>query len=192
MGYIKETYEEGSTALKARTLEVEKHDEGMAWGAVYAQYLSPVADVRAQSTGLSIEKQCFVERKTAFGRSELHPLEKEGGLRVGDKLVIRLVLRLDRAMDYVQLKDSRAACLEPTATLSGYRWTGGFGYYAETKDASTRFFFDHLGKGTYVLEYSCRVSQAGTYQPGLATVQCAYAPEMAAHSAAGEALQVAE
>lgn len=192
LGYIKETYEEGSAALKARTLEVEKHDEGMAWGAVYAQYLSPVADVRAQSTGLSIEKQCFVERKTAIGRSELHPLEKGGGLRVGDKLVIRLVLRLDRAMDYVQLKDSRAACLEPTATLSGYRWTGGFGYYAETKDASTRFFFDHLGKGTYVLEYSCRASQAGTYQPGLATVQCAYAPEMAAHSAAGEALQVAE
>lgn len=192
LGYIKETYEEGSAALKARTLEMEKHDEGMAWGAVYAQYLSPVADVRAQSTGLSIEKQCFVERKTAFGRSELHPLEKEGGLRVGDKLVIRLVLRLDRAMDYVQLKDSRAACLEPTATLSGYRWTGGFGYYAETKDASTCFFFDHLGKGTYVLEYSCRASQAGTYQPGLATVQCAYAPEMAAHSAAGEALQVAD
>lgn len=192
LGYIKETYEEGSAALKARTLEVEKHDEGMAWGAVYAQYLSPVADVRAQSTGLSIEKQCFVERKTAFGRSELHPLEKEDGLHVGDKLVIRLVLRLDRAMDYVQLKDSRAACLEPTATLSGYRWAGGFGYYGETKDASTRFFFDHLGKGTYVLEYSCRVSQAGTYQPGLSTVQCAYAPEMAAHSAAGEALQVAD
>lgn len=190
LGYIKETYEEGNAALKARTLEVEKHDEGMAWGAVYAQYLSPVADVRAQSTGLSIEKQCFVERKTAFGRSELHPLEKEGGLRVGDKLVIRLVLRLDRAMDYVQLKDSRAACLEPTATLSGYRWTGGFGYYAETKDASTRFFFDHLGKGTYVLEYSCRVSQVGTYQSGLATVQCAYAPEMAAHSSADTPLQV--
>lgn len=192
LGYIKETYEEGNAALKARTLEVEKHDEGMAWGTVYAQYLSPVADVRAQSTGLSIEKQCFVERKTASGRSELHPLEKEGGLRVGDKLVIRLVLRLDRAMDYVQLKDSRAACLEPTATLSGYRWTGGFGYYAETKDASTRFFFDHLSKGTYVLEYSCRVSQVGTYQSGLATVQCAYAPEMAAHSSAGTPLQVKE
>lgn len=192
LGYIKETYEEGNAALNARTLEVEKHDEGMAWGAVYAQYLSPVADVRAQSTGLSIEKQCFVERKTAFGRSELYPLENGSGLRVGDKLVIRLVLRLDRAMDYVQLKDSRAACLEPTATLSGYRWTGGFGYYAETKDASTRFFFDHLGKGTYVLEYSCRVSQAGTYQPGLATVQCAYAPEMAAHSSAGTPLQVRE
>lgn len=192
LGYIKETYEEGNAALKARTLEVKKYDEGMAWGAVYAQYLSPVADVRAQSTGLFIEKQCFVERKTAFGRSELYPLEKEGGLRVGDKLVIRLVLRLDRAMDYVQLKDSRAACLEPTATLSGYRWTGGFGYYAETKDASTRFFFDHLSKGTYVLEYSCRVSQVGTYQSGLATVQCAYAPEMAAHSSAGTPLQVKE
>ena len=192
LGYIKETYEEGNAALKARTLEVVKHDEGMAWGAVYAQYLSPVADVRAQSTGLSVEKQCFVERKTMLGRASLYPLQSGDGLRVGDKVVIRLVLRLDRAMDYVQLKDSRAACLEPTATLSGYRWTGGFGYYAETKDASTRFFFDRLGKGTYVLEYSCRVSQAGVYQPGLATVQCAYAPEMAAHSSAGAPLRVKE
>ncbi len=192
LGYIKETYEEGHAAFKARALEVEKHDEGMAWGAVYAQYLSPVADVRAQGTGLSIEKQCFVERKTNLGRASLYPLQSGDGLRVGDKVVVRLVLRLDRAMDYVQLKDNRAACLEPTATLSGYRWTGGFGYYAETKDASTRFFFDHLGKGTYVLEYSCRVSLAGTYQSGLATVQCAYAPEMAAHSSAGAPLRVKE
>ena len=192
LGYIRETYGEGSAALKARTAEVEKHDEGMAWGAVYARYLSPVDDVRAQSTGLSVEKQYFVERKTAASRSELHPIESGDGLRVGDKLVIRLVLRLDRAMDYVRLKDSRAACLEPTAALSGYRRMGGVGCYAETKDASTRFFFDHLGKGTYVLEYSCRVSQAGTYRSGLADVQCAYAPEMAAHSSAGAPLRVKE
>ena len=36
------------------------------------------------------------------------------------------------------------------------------GYYVDIKDASTNFFFDHLGKGVYVLEYSYRVSRAGT------------------------------
>ena len=51
------------------------------------------------------------------------------------------------------------------------------------KSASTNFFFDHLGKGVYVLEYSYRVSRAGTYETGLATMQCAYAPEYASHSA---------
>ena len=154
----------------------------MAWGAVYTQYLSPVTDVKQQGGELAVEKQLYVERLDASGHPTLHPLTEGTSLRVGDKVVARLVLRLERAMDYVQLKDSRAACLEPTAVLSGYRWGGSFGYYAETKDASSRFFFDHLGKGVYVLEYSCYVTRSGVYQCGLATAQCAYAPEMVAHS----------
>ena len=156
----------------------------MAWGAVYAQYLSPVADVKLQGGELAVEKQLYVERVDASGHPTLHPLEEGTALRVGDKIVTRLVLRLERAMDYVQLKDSRAACLEPTSVLSGYRRSGSFDYYAETKDASSRFFFDHLGKGVYVLEYSCWVARAGEYQSGLATLQCAYAPEMVAHTGA--------
>ena len=67
--------------------------------------------------------------------------------------------------------------------LSGYRWANGAGYYVEVKDASTNFFFDGLGKGVYVLEYSYRVARSGHYETGLATIQCAYAPEYAAHSA---------
>jgi len=30
---------------------------------------------------------------------------------------------------------------------------GRTGYYESTKDASTNFFFNWLGKGTYVFEY---------------------------------------
>ena len=40
-----------------------------------------------------------------------------------------------------------------------------------------------LNKGTYVLEYSYRVDRAGSYEAGIATIQSAYAPEYAAHSA---------
>ncbi|MDR1004401.1 MAG: hypothetical protein LBL97_05270, partial [Prevotellaceae bacterium] len=44
-------------------------------------------------------------------------------------------------------------------------------------------FFDSLSKGVYVLEYSYRVARSGTYEGGLSTIQCAYAPEYAAHAA---------
>ena len=92
-------------------------------------------------------------------------------------------IRADRAMDFVQLKDQRGACFEPIGSVSGYNWSNGIGYYVDIKDASTNFFFDHLGKGVYVLEHSYRISRAGTYETGLATMQCAYAPEYASHSA---------
>lgn len=117
------------------------------------------------------------------GKKELQPITASTQLAVGDKVVSCLTIRLDRAMDFVQLKDQRGACFEPMNSLSGYRWNGGIGYYVEIEDASTNFFFDSLSKGVYVLEYSYRVARSGQYEAGLATIQCAYAPEYAAHSA---------
>ena len=108
---------------------------------------------------------------------------------VGDKVVARLVLTLDRAMDFVQLKESDGACLEPDKNLSGYRWNGEMGYYVDVKDATTNFFFDHLDKGVYVLEQAYRVSRVGTYQVGPATLLCAYAPEFVAVSS-GSSLEI--
>ena len=164
---------------------IPQSNAGIAWGAVYAQYLSPISDVKQQGGALNIEKKLFVERISADGQKSLQPLTEVAQLFVGDKIVSRLTVRLDRAMDFVQLKDQRGACFEPENSLSGYRWNNGVGYYAEVEDAGTNFFFDHLGKGVYVLEHSYRVARGGTYETGLATVQCAYAPEYASHSAGG-------
>lgn len=185
LGYVKEVFAQGSPEVKAKSVTVEKRDAGIAWGAVYAQYLSPISDVKQQGGALNIEKKLFVERISADGQKSLQPLTEVAQLFVGDKIVSRLTVRLDRAMDFVQLKDQRGACFEPENSLSGYRWNNGVGYYAEVEDAGTNFFFDHLGKGVYVLEHSYRVARGGTYETGLATVQCAYAPEYASHSAGG-------
>ena len=185
LGYVKEVFAQGSPEVKAKSVTVEKRDAGIAWGAVYAQYLSPISDVKQQGGALNIEKKLFVERISADGQKSLQPLTEVAQLLVGDKIVSRLTVRLDRAMDFVQLKDQRGACFEPENSLSGYRWNNGVGYYAEVEDAGTNFFFDHLGKGVYVLEHSYRVARGGTYETGLATVQCAYAPEYASHSAGG-------
>ena len=181
LGYIKRSFTQ-KNVVDARKIEVEKRNPGIAWGAVYAEFESPVSDVKQQGGDLNVEKQLYVER-TVNNVPQLQPITAKTVLQVGDKVVSRLSIRVDRPMDFVQLKDQRGACFEPIGSVSGYRWNNGIGYYVDIKDASTNFFFDHLGKGVYVLEYSYRVSRAGTYETGLATMQCAYAPEYASHSA---------
>lgn len=181
LGYIKQSFTQ-KNVVDARTIVVEKKTPGIAWGAVYAQYEAPISDVKQQGGELNVQKQLYVERMVN-NAPQLQPITKETILRIGDKVVSRLSIRTDRAMDFVQLKDQRGACFEPIESISGYRWGNGIGYYVDIKDASTNFFFDRLGKGVYVLEYSYRVSRAGTYETGLATMQCAYAPEYASHSA---------
>jgi hypothetical protein len=95
---------------------------------------------------------------------------------------VRIELRADREMDFVQMKDMRAAGLEPIDVISTYKWQDGLGYYQATKDASTNFFFDRLRKGIYVFEYDLRVNNAGTFSNGITTIQSMYAPEFTSHS----------
>lgn len=182
LGYIKRSFTQ-KNVVDARAVKVEKKTPGIAWGAVYAQYESPISDVKQQGGELNVEKRLYVERMVN-NVAQLNPITEKTVLQVGDKVVSRLSIRVDRPMDFVQLKDQRGACFEPIESLSGYRWNSGMSYYVDIKDASTNFFFDYLGKGVYVLEYSYRVSRQGTYETGLATIQCAYAPEYASHSAA--------
>ncbi|HAS43728.1 MAG TPA: hypothetical protein DCS93_24820, partial [Microscillaceae bacterium] len=88
----------------------------------------------------------------------------------------------DRLMEYVHMKDMRAAGLEPVNTISRYKWQDGLGYYESTRDAATHFFFGALPKGVYVFEYGLRVTHAGDFSNGITTIQCMYAPEFASHS----------
>lgn len=181
LGYIKKTFTDKKT-VNTDEIIVEKRDPGIAWGAVYAQFEENLDKVVRQGSGLNVDKKLYVEMIVNNNR-RLQPVIGKTQLKVGDKVVVRLTVRLDRTMDFVQLKDQRAACLEPVEVLSGYRNVGDVGCYVAVKDASTDFFFDTLNKGTYVLEYSYRVDRAGSYEAGIATIQSAYAPEYAAHSA---------
>ncbi|HNP53772.1 MAG TPA: alpha-2-macroglobulin family protein, partial [Ferruginibacter sp.] len=123
-----------------------------AWGAVYWQYFEDLDRVTGAETPLSLQKNILVERNSANG-PVLQALDDQTEVQVGDKLTIRLILKADRDMEFVHLKDMRAAGTEPVNVLSGYRWQGGLAYYESTGDAATNLFFDWLPKGTYVFEY---------------------------------------
>jgi uncharacterized protein YfaS (alpha-2-macroglobulin family) len=163
-------------------LQVENPNEGPAWGAMHWQYFEDLDRITSAETPLSLRKQLFREDWTEDG-PELVEVAPGMTLAPGDRLKVRVEIRVDRQMDYVHLKDMRAAGFEPAETLSGYQYQGGLGYYRSIRDASTNFFIEHLPQGTWVLEYDLRVNLAGTYSNGIATLQCFYAPEFNSHSA---------
>jgi Bacterial Alpha-2-macroglobulin MG10 domain/Alpha-2-macroglobulin family/MG2 domain len=152
-----------------------------SWGAIYWQYFENLDKITVAQTQLSINKNLFIEKNSDRG-TVLEAVSEKNILKPGDKLKMRIIIKTDRDLEYVHLKDMRAACLEPVNVLSGYQWQGGQGYYQTTQDASTSFFFDRLSKGTYVFEYPVFVTTSGNYNNGISILECMYAPEFAAHS----------
>lgn len=171
IGYIKKTV--SGDVMNIKKVSVDKEGTGMGWGAVYAQYLESMDQISGQGNGLSVSRQLYKGDEA---------LNESAPLKVGDKITVRLTVKADRDMDFVQIKDDRAACMEPLQAVSGFRWSNGLGYYQATKDASTQFFIDQMRKGTYVIEYQVYVNRTGEYQAGIATVQSAYAPEFGGHT----------
>ena len=181
-GYFKHTWPAGEITPAQGRVTVAKPDAGVAWGALYWQYFEQLDKLTDAATGLQLTRQLFREQRTAGG-PVLAPLTPAAPLQVGDVLVVRLVLRADRALEYVHLKDQRAAGLELINQTSGYQYQSGLGYYESPRDAATSFFISYFPKGTHTFEYRLRAAQAGNFSGGLSELQCLYAPEFAAHSA---------
>ncbi|MBK8614119.1 MAG: hypothetical protein IPN85_11710 [Flavobacteriales bacterium] len=162
-------------------VRVTTSTDGVQWGALHWQYLERMDKVTPHESPFSIKKQVLLTEQTDAG-PKLVALNGPRALKVGDLITIRIELRADRYVDYVHLKDLRAAGLEPTEALSGYQYQGGLGYYQSIRDASMNFFFDRIAPGTYVFEYTLRVTHSGDFSNGITTAQCMYAPEFSSHS----------
>ena len=152
-----------------------------SWGSVYWQYFENLDEITFSETPLKLSKKIFIEKNSDKGPI-LIPVNNGDKLHIGDKIKVRIVLRVDRDMEYVHMKDMRASCMEPANVISQYKYQDGLGYYETTKDVSTHFFFGYLNKGTYVFEYPMFVTHAGNFSNGITTIQSMYAPEFTAHS----------
>ena len=179
-GFYEERFVRGEIDPAMGQITVRKVDEGVSWGSVHWQYLEDMSKVTPyEGTPLQLRKDLYIKETTDQGQV-LYPVD--GPLAVGDELVVRIELRVDRDMEYVHMKDQRGSGTEPVNVLSRYRYQDGLGYYESTRDTATHFFMDYLPKGTYVFEYSTRVQHKGQYQTGIASIQCMYAPEFNSHS----------
>jgi hypothetical protein len=181
-GYFKKIWSADEVKPQFGEVKVTRKSKGVSWGALYWQYFEELDKITPHETPLKLQKQLFLVRLTPAGEV-MTPVTAQTLLKPGDKIRVRIELRTDRDMEYVHLKDMRAAGFEPVNVFSHYKYQGGIGYYESTRDAATNFFIDYLRKGTYVFEYDLRAALAGDFSNGITTIQCMYAPEFTSHSA---------
>lgn len=179
-GFYQEKFGRGEIKPEQGRITLKKVDKGVAWGSVHWSYLEDMSKVTAyDGTPLKLTKTLYTRQLTKKG-PVLEPVK--GPVKVGDELVVRIVLNTDRDMEYIHLKDHRGSGTEPVNVLSQYRFQDGLAYYETTRDTASHFFIDYLPKGTYVFEYTTRIVHKGRYQTGFAGIQCMYAPEFNSHS----------
>ena len=173
------------SAASQGDITISRSAANPAWGAVYAQSKAPMTAIKAHSIAdLSVTKEFLV-----YGADG--QLRKATSLKVGDKVQVRTIIKNLKDLDFVTVTDERAACFEPADKTSGYRVADRDFYYLETKDSSSNIFFSDLRKGTHVISYDVYVTSPGTYNMGIATAQCQYAPQVTAHSA-GQSIAVVD
>ena len=151
--------------IKEGIITAKKSSDGTSWGAIYAQQLQKVKDVSDLSSGLKITREFALKDET-----------KPNILHKGDKITAIITINADRDYDFVQIRDKRAACMEPANQLSGYN----NGYIVSTRDNATNYYFLKLKKGKHVIKTEYYIDRVGEYETGLCTIQCAYAPEYSA------------
>ena len=167
MGYVKTA---AKVDKKIKTVTFDKSSEGTSWGAVYAQYMQKATDVRKSGEGRTVKREIILPKE---------------GLKVGAKVKVRITVTADRDLDFVQIIDRRAACMQPVEQLTGYR----SGIYCSPKDNTTNFYLNAMPKGKRVIETEYFIDRTGTYQTGTCSAQCAYSPEFSA-TVGGEELQI--
>ena len=159
---------------------IENKTNNLVWGGLFRQYFVSIDEVRKHESPLNVERELFVERNDENG-SYLVPI-KETELKVGDKVVVNLTIEASQDMEFVFLKDLRAACLEPTEQMSRYSYSDGMLYYQSNSDTYMGFYFDRLPKGKHRVSYSMYVTKEGDFSNGYALIQCLYAPEFSGYS----------
>ena len=158
----------------------------LSYGSARAAYSLPISMVERYDSGLKITLHLEVKRNGKWVVvQENEPIDATLPLRQ----VARIVASRD--FDFVCLNMPRPACTEPAIPLSGYAWQEGVGCYRVVTDHGADFYADKLPKGTYTIVEALHNDRSGTYEQGVATITCTYAPEFAGNTT-GRKLQVGE
>lgn len=181
-GYFTKSWTEGDITPKLAEIAVAADTSHFVFGACYWQYVEDIDKVSESATGLRVQRVLYHEVRGPEGL-QLVPVTEDNPARLGEKLTVRLTITSDRDLEYVHLKDSRAAAFEPVSSHTQYVYQRPLSYTMVPHDAATDFFFDRMPQGTHIIDYPLLATQLGTFLNGLATIECMYAPEFRGHSA---------
>ena len=190
-GYMKIHYDKDSFTPELCNIHVEQPQGQEGIGGIYISYDAPYSEITSGKSGIEIKKKMYkvVIANDGDDNKEMLQEIKEGEkLQKGDKVKIVMTLRSDRDIDFVQVLDLRAACLEPVRKRPGIEWADGKIYYQSITDSEYSMFFDRISKGTRIFEYTLHVTQSGEYTQGITKVIPHYCPAFGANSEGGKVL----
>ncbi|MGL5919223.1 MAG: hypothetical protein ACRCZQ_01800, partial [Bacteroidales bacterium] len=149
-------------------IRVVNHIALPVFGGLYRKFEVPVKSVKGNNSGaLQIRKEII--------RNGKEPL------KVGEQVTIRLIVKSNQALDFVQIQDQLAACYQPVDQKSGYIWQRQ-PFYKELNNDNINFFIETLPRGTSVFEYKVWINRPGTYQSGVAKIESVYNPQYVNYS----------
>ena len=180
-GYFRNDYTSSDLNAGFSQINMKNENKVAAWASAYWKYFAELDKIDHYNGNLKIRKEYAVVTKNDRGLVS-NTLKAGQKLNVGDKILVRIIIDVDREMDFVHLKDQRASGMEPVKKLSGYQYRSGLAYYQSVRDASTNFFFDHLPRGKHVFEYELKAVQQGSFSTGISSLSSMYAPEFSSHS----------
>lgn len=180
-GYLKHVWTAEEMTPQLASVYVHADRVHPVFGACYWQYLEIPDKVTASGDGLTI-RRTLLHRPGEGDGAHAEPVTAENPMRLGERVTVRLVISSDRELEYVHVKDPRAAAFEPVNIHERRGGNQGVWWVESPRDAAEHFFLNRLPQGTVIIEYDFYVTQTGTFSHGPASIECMYAPDHRAQS----------
>ena len=177
-GYYRFEWKKAEEMPKSRSMEVTQTESGPAWGTLFTLNNYQLDKLSATSGPLNISREVMIRDE----RGSWSQIQKGQSVPAGDVIRIRLTIKSDRELSYIEIKDNLGTGFMPVRILSGYQYRAGLSYYQSREPESLVCYVSQLPKGVNSIEYQAVVEQAGRYFGGYATATSLYAPEFRAWS----------
>ena len=175
-GYLQRVWKSETMTPALADITVRTDGTHPTFGAAYWQYVEVPDKVEATGSGLSVRRTLYHQPAVGDGKTAA-PVTADNPVRLGERITVKIVITSDRDLEYVQVKDPRAAAFEPVNIHEREGNQGGVWWVESPRDAANCFFFSRFPQGTIVLEYDVFATQCGDFSAGATTVECMYAPE---------------
>ncbi len=177
-GYYRYEWKKTADMPKSRIMNVTQTTGGPAWGTLFTLDNYTLDNLSATGGPLNITREVMIQD----GSGTWTVIKKGQTIKVGDRIRVRLDLKSDRELSYIEVRDNLGTGLMPVRVLSGYQYRQGLSYYQSREPESVVYNLTELPKGISTIEYQAIVEQAGSYFGGYATATSLYAPEFRAWS----------
>lgn len=153
---------------------VSSNAKDLRLGAVYYTYKTRLVDAKESANEITIRRE-FIRASTGAA------LKDGEELKVGDEIIVRYLIHNSENRSFVRMEAMRPASFYPKDERSYYSW---WGFYREMRESVTNYYWELLPEENTTVEERFFVTQEGTFNSGLVTIECLYADEYRGHTGA--------